>query len=164
MTWKVFVVIEDEPDEAAITAPEFATEEAAAAYALLAEEGAATGGWVDLAMHPELAPFLEEDEEMPAPAELPSFEQMSRDGGFGEFYTIYRMITRRAHPNLDAARSRLSWNRRPVSLHQSLPSSPWSSAIPTSSCASTSLRNSASWWTSDWVGAVQLRSTTYSMT
>jgi hypothetical protein len=69
-------------------------------------EGGATGGWVDLGMHPELAPFLEEDEEMPAPAELPSFEQMSRDGGFGEFYTIYRMITRRAHPNLDAARSR----------------------------------------------------------
>jgi hypothetical protein len=77
---------------------------------VLAEEGSATGGWVDLVTHPELAPFLEKDEEMPAHVELPSFEEMSRDGGFGEFYTIYRMITRRAHPNLDAARSRLSWN------------------------------------------------------
>jgi hypothetical protein len=79
---------------------------------VLAEEGGGPGGGVDPVIHPELASFLEEDEELPPPAELPSFEQMSRDGGFGEFYTTYRMITRRAHPNLDAARSRLSWDEQ----------------------------------------------------
>jgi hypothetical protein len=45
---------------------------------------------------------------MPQPAKLPPFEHMATEGGFGEFYTAYRMISRRA--NLDAARSRLSWN------------------------------------------------------
>jgi hypothetical protein len=63
-----------------------------------------------LATHPELVPFLKDDSDMPPPADLPPFEQMGTEGGFGEFYTTYRMITRRAHPNLDAARSRLSWN------------------------------------------------------
>jgi hypothetical protein len=85
-------------------------EEVEARRKALAAEGQATGGWVDLAIHPELVPFLKDSTDMPPPAELPGFEQMAREGGFGDFYTAYRMITRRAHPNLDAARSRLRWN------------------------------------------------------
>jgi hypothetical protein len=79
---------------------------------VLAKESGAPSGWIDLADHPELEPFLEIDETLPPLADLPHLEQMAKDGGFGEFYTVYRMITRRAHPNLDAARSRLSWNEQ----------------------------------------------------
>lgn len=79
---------------------------------VLAEEGGTPSGWIDLADHPELEPFLENDRALPPPADLPGVEQMAMGGGFGEFYTTYRMITRRAHPNWDAARSRLSWNEQ----------------------------------------------------
>jgi hypothetical protein len=85
-------------------------EEVDARRKVLQEELQATGGWISLATHPELVPFLRDEQGMPLPADLPPLKQMATEGGFGEFYTAYRMISRRAHPNLDAARSRLTWN------------------------------------------------------
>lgn len=57
----------------------------------------------------ELEPFLDrESEELPPEASVPSFEEQARIGGLDEFYSTYRMITRRAHPDLDAARTGLT--------------------------------------------------------
>lgn len=41
--------------------------------------------------------------DIPPEADLPSFETQARVGGFGDFYQIYRIASRRAHPDLNAA-------------------------------------------------------------
>lgn len=40
---------------------------------------------------------------MPPEADLPSFETQAAVGGFGDFYQIYRIASRRVHPDLNAA-------------------------------------------------------------
>jgi hypothetical protein len=45
--------------------------------------------------------------DIPPEADSPPFDQQAEAGGFEDFYSTYRMITRRAHPDLDAAHTGL---------------------------------------------------------
>jgi hypothetical protein len=78
-----------------------------AKWATIARETLANNASLSESHRAELETFLEEpiasrDSDF-------KFEEIARRGPFAEWYTTYRMITRRAHPNLDAARSRLIW-------------------------------------------------------
>lgn len=56
----------------------------------------------------QLEPFLNKaSKDLPPEASVPSFEEQARVGGLKDFYPTYRMVTRRAHPDLDAARTGL---------------------------------------------------------
>jgi hypothetical protein len=56
----------------------------------------------------ELELFLDPtNAELPAEGDTPPFDQQAEIGGFGNFYSTHRMVTRRAHPDLDSARAGL---------------------------------------------------------
>jgi hypothetical protein len=64
----------------------------------------ASGGKV----HAELAPFLDRtSEDLPPESELPTFEDRARIAGLDGFYPVYRIVSRRAHPDFLAAMSGL---------------------------------------------------------
>jgi hypothetical protein len=63
---------------------------------------------VNPAVRAELEMFLDRsNSEMPPEADVPSFQTQAQLGGFGNFYQVYRMVSRRAHPDLAAARTGL---------------------------------------------------------
>jgi hypothetical protein len=77
-------------------------------WRIIAEQQAGKPAPVDPEMRAELEYFLvRERDDMPPEANTPPFDQQAEAGDFTAFYGLYRMITRRAHPDLDAARTGL---------------------------------------------------------